>query len=346
MTAEGENGGRNMYEILLNFFIYGFFGWCTEVAFAAVKERKFVNRGFLNGPICPIYGIGVTVVVSLLMPYKDQILVLYLWSVLLVTVLEGVTGYLLEKLFHHRWWDYTGMPLNIGGHVCLLFSVIWGVACVAIVHWVHPFVRWMVSFVPVWLGWTILAAFGFVLVSDLYVTVTGILKFNRRLAHMEAIAQELHRISDQLGENIYKNTMEGVELQDRVKTRAEVIRQKAEDATEEMRQRTERATEEMRQRTERVTEEMRQRTERAVEEVRQRRERTVEEARQRAEQYTDTLGEKYQELRARYQELAENLPPVSRRLLDAFPTMKPRRYEKQFDRLKEHRRQRRERKRK
>ena len=305
--------GISMYELLLYFFVYGFLGWCTEVAFAAVKERKFVNRGFLNGPICPIYGIGVTVVVSVLLPYKDQIIPLYLWSVLLVTVLEGVTGYLLEKLFHHRWWDYTGMPLNIGGHVCLLFSVIWGVACVAIVHFIHPVIAKLLSFLPVWLGGLLLVAFCFVLAADLYVTVTGILKFNRRLARMEEIAQELHRISDQLGENIYRNTMEGIELQERVKTRAD-----------------------------QVSGEVRQRTERAAEEVRQRTERAAEEVRQRTEQHAEALREKHRELRARYQELAESISPAGRRLLDAFPNMKPRRYEKHFAQLKEHLKKRRE----
>lgn len=302
-----------MYELLLNFFVYGFLGWCTEVAFAAAKERKFVNRGFLNGPICPIYGIGVTVVVTVLMPYKDQIIPLYLWSVLLVTVLEGLTGYLLEKLFHHRWWDYTGMPFNIGGHVCLLFSVIWGVACVAIVHFVHPVITKILSFLPVWLGGLLLAAFCFVLAADLYVTVTGILKFNRRLARMEEIAQELHRISDQLGENIYRNTMEGIEFQERVKTRAD-----------------------------QVSGEVRLRSERAAEEVRQRTERAAEEVRQRTEQHAEALREKHRELRARYQELAESLSPAGRRLLDAFPNMKPRRYEKHFAQLKEHLKKRRE----
>lgn len=324
-----------MYELLLNFFVYGFLGWCTEVAFAAAKERKFVNRGFLNGPICPIYGIGVTVVVTVLMPYKDQIIPLYLWSVLLVTVLEGLTGYLLEKLFHHRWWDYTGMPLNIGGHVCLLFSVIWGVTCVAIVHFVHPMIAKILSFLPVWLGGLLLAAFCFALAADLYVTVTGILKFNRRLARMEEIAQELHRISDQLGENIYRNTMEGIEIQDRVKA-------KAGQMTTEARERTERATEEVRERTERTAEEVRKRTEHAAEEMRKRTERTAEELRQRAEQHTESLRRKRTELRARYQELAESLSPAGRRLLDAFPNMKPRRYEKHFAQLKEHLKKRRE----
>lgn len=313
-----------MYELLLNFFVYGFLGWCTEVAFAAAKERKFVNRGFLNGPICPIYGIGVTVVVTVLMPYRDQIIPLYLWSVLLVTALEGVTGYLLEKLFHHRWWDYTGMPLNIGGHVCLLFSVIWGVACVAIVHVIHPAIAKLLSFLPLWLGWSLLAVFVFVLSADLYVTVSGILKFNRRLARMEEIAQELHRISDQLGENIYRNTMEGIGLQERVKTKADQV-------SGEMRQKTERAAEEVRQRTERAAEGVRQRTERAAEGVRQ-----------RTEQHAEALREKHRELRARYQELTESLSPSGRRMLDAFPNMKPRRYEKQFAQLKEHLKKRRE----
>ena len=85
--------------IILYFFIYGFLGWCTEVAYAAVKERKFVNRGFLNGPICPIYGVGVVIVVQLLDPYAHQLGLLYLLSVVLTTTLEWLTGFALDKLF-------------------------------------------------------------------------------------------------------------------------------------------------------------------------------------------------------------------------------------------------------
>lgn len=116
------------YDILFSFFIYGFLGWCSEVAFAAFKQHSFVNRGFLNGPICPIYGIGVTVVVASLQPYVGNLILLYITSTILVTFLEWLTGFLLEKMFHHRWWDYSEMPLNIGGYVCPLFSAIWGVS--------------------------------------------------------------------------------------------------------------------------------------------------------------------------------------------------------------------------
>ena len=133
------------YFFILYFFTYGFFGWCTEVAYAATQQRKFVNRGFLNGPICPVYGIGVGVVVQFLTPFENNLFLLYITSIIVVTVIEGLTGYLMDKLFHHKWWDYTNQPLNIGGYVCLLFSLAWGVACVIIVKVIHPFIHKAVS---------------------------------------------------------------------------------------------------------------------------------------------------------------------------------------------------------
>mgnify|MGYP000491304358 CR=1 FL=1 len=116
------------------------------------KAEKFVNRGFLNGPICPIYGVGVTVVVYFLTPYKDNLILLYALSTVLVTVLEGLTGYLMDKIFHHKWWDYTNQPLNIGGYVCLIFSLVWGVACVLIVRVIHPVIHKILTFIPHTLG--------------------------------------------------------------------------------------------------------------------------------------------------------------------------------------------------
>lgn len=220
----------NIYDMFLSFFTYGFLGWCTEVAFAAVKQRQFVNRGFLNGPICPIYGVGVTVVIAALAQFTDHIVFLYVASTVLVTVLEGITGYLLEKLFHHRWWDYSGMPLNIGGYVCVLFSFIWGIVCVLIVEFIHPLLYSLLLLIPEWLGITLLIGLSCALFTDIYVTAAGILKWNRRLARLDEIAGELHRISDQIGENIYENMMSGIQRQEK-------NREKAEALTEEMKQR-------------------------------------------------------------------------------------------------------------
>lgn len=203
-----------LYEIILCFFIYGFLGWCTEVAFAAAKEQRFVNRGFLNGPICPIYGVGVMAVVLLLTPYKNNILILYVASIIVVTALEWITGFILEKLFHSKWWDYSHMPLNLNGYVCLLFSLIWGVACVIIVKWIHPLIFKGISFLPKWLGTTLLIILMGIILVDVYVTVANILRMNRHLAKMEEIAAELRKIADELGANISENILGAIERKD------------------------------------------------------------------------------------------------------------------------------------
>lgn len=203
-----------LYEIILCFFIYGFLGWCTEVAFAAAKEQRFVNRGFLNEPICPIYGVGVMAVVLLLTPYKNNILILYVASIIVVTALEWITGFILEKLFHSKWWDYSHMPLNLNGYVCLLFSLIWGVACVIIVKWIHPLIFKGISFLPKWLGTTLLIILMGIILVDVYVTVANILRMNRHLAKMEEIAAELRKIADELGANISENILGAIERKD------------------------------------------------------------------------------------------------------------------------------------
>lgn len=292
-----------LYYWILYFFVYGVLGWCTEVAYAAVKEGKFVNRGFLNGPICPVYGIGVGVVVQFLMPLRGQFIILYIASTILVTIIEGLTGFILDKLFHHRWWDYSNVPLNIGGYVCLLFSLIWGVACVFIVQIVHPVIHKGLSLIPFYLGVILIVVLGIGMFADLYVTASTILKFNKRLETMDKIATELHDISDKMGENIYENVMNGIELRDESKKRLEV------------------ATEELKQAKERLAE--------TTEEERQKWEQAVEEKRIRLESYkTDILlerkqrlSERKEELQAKYGELAAYRNRVSTRLMKAFPHM-------------------------
>ena len=292
-----------LYYWILYFFVYGVLGWCTEVAYAALKEGRFVNRGFLNGPICPVYGIGVGVVVQFLMPFRGQLVVLYIASTILVTIIEGFTGFILDKLFHHRWWDYSNLPFNIGGYVCLLFSLIWGVACVFIVQIAHPVIHKGLTLLPFYLGVILIVVLGVAMFADLYVTASTILKFNKRLETMDKIAAELHEISDKMGENIYENVMNGIEVRDESKKRLDA------------------AAEELRMAGERLAG--------ATEEERQKWEQAMEESRIRLETYkADLLLEKKQrmaerkeELQARYGELAGYRNRVSTRLMRAFPHM-------------------------
>ncbi len=227
-----------MYYLILYFFVYGFLGWCTEVAFAACKERKFVNRGFLNGPICPIYGIGVGIVVQFLTPYKDNFILLYVTSVVLVTALEWVTGFILEKVFHNKWWDYSKMPLNLNGYVCLLFSLIWGVACVAIVELIHPVIHKLLSWFPKPIGIGLIVVLGIAVLVDLYVTVSTILKMNKHLEKMKEIAADLHRISDELGESIYENVVEVLERREEWKLKVQEasgeVKERMQDVSDEV----------------------------------------------------------------------------------------------------------------
>ena len=317
-----------IYEILAYFFVYGVLGWCVEVAFAAVKEGRFVNRGFLNGPICPIYGVGVTVVVYFLTPYKDNLILLYVLSTVLVTVLEGITGYLMDKIFHHKWWDYTNQPLNIGGYVCLIFSLVWGVACVLIVRVIHPIIHKILTFIPHTLGLVMLAVLEICIFVDLYMTAAGILKLNHQLEAMAKIAAELHEISDKLGENIHEGMMDTMEA-------TEERRKKLEAATAESRKKLEAATEEGRRKLESATEEGRRKLEAATEGSR----RKLSEGRTRiggtADEARQQLQARSEELRKKYEELSGQGGAVSRRLMKAFPRMESRQYKETFNELRE-----------
>lgn len=204
----------SIYYSILYFFVYGFLGWCTEVIFAAFKQHRFVNRGFLNGPICPIYGVGVTLVIACLEAFQSNLLLLYISSVILVTVLEGVTGWAMDKLFHNKWWDYSKLPFNIGGYVCLLFSLIWGVACVFIVYFVHPLIHQVLSLIPHTAGIALIAILGIALLSDIIVTTSAIVKFNQYLERLEHITDELHAISNQIGSELYQNVMHVLDMQE------------------------------------------------------------------------------------------------------------------------------------
>ncbi|MDO4393905.1 MAG: putative ABC transporter permease [Bacillota bacterium] len=191
----------SMLTLLLMFAIYGVMGWMTEVIFFTLKTGKFVNRGFLNGPICPLYGFGVVGVVIIMSPLEDNTILLFIGSMLFCTLIEFITGVILKKLFHDTWWDYSNEPFNIGGYVCLRFSIMWGLACVAVIRVLHPVVIDVIEIMPVWCEIVIVCVFYVYAAADLVVTVRGINRVNRRLGEM---AEMMKRVSDTTGYYIYE----------------------------------------------------------------------------------------------------------------------------------------------
>lgn len=196
-----------MAKFVLFFFVYAFIGWCTEVAYAALEEGKFVNRGFLFGPVCPIYGFGVNLVLLVINPFKDNLALLFLVSCLLTTSVELVGGFLMKKLFHQTWWDYSDKKFNLGGYICLSFSILWGLACVLVVDVVHPIINAAVNPLPDYVLWIINSGFGAVFLADLFATVLAVVKMNRRIAQIQEVATALHNVSDKIGTGVADRTL-------------------------------------------------------------------------------------------------------------------------------------------
>lgn len=198
---------QNLYQAAWIFLIYAFLGWCSEVAFAAVNKGKFVNRGFLNGPVCPIYGFGMLIVVTALWGLKGNLILLFLGSAMLTTALEFVTGFVLEKFFHDKWWDYSDMPFNIKGYICLKFTVLWGLAATFIVGAVHRFVYMLIVKMPAVPGIILLSVFAAAFITDFVITVTELAKMPKKLGALLEAEKALRTISDKIGENISDTTI-------------------------------------------------------------------------------------------------------------------------------------------
>ena len=194
--------GLEIYHILWYFILYAFLGWCLEVVFCSVDTGKFVNRGFLNGPLCPIYGFGGVIIVTTLQGLQDSWLLLFAASVVLCSLLELVAGFLLKKLFHTSWWDYSDQPFNIGGYVCLKFSLLWGLACLVLMRIIHPGVEALVDGIPTALGWVLLAVLYVMLLVDLALTVAAVAKLNRDLREITRLTESLRKPSEALAKTL------------------------------------------------------------------------------------------------------------------------------------------------
>lgn len=210
-----------MYAYVFCFFLYAFLGWCGEVVYAAAIEKRFVNRGFLSGPLCPIYGLGVVLIDAALRPFGHHPAALLIGSMVLGSALEWLAGWLLEKIFHQKWWDYSDEPHNLGGYICLKFSLVWALAGMLVVRFLVPETNKLVRFIPTVAGWVILGLLLALLAADFTVTVVAIIGLNRRLKRLEAVTTRLREGSDRLGERLYEGASATEELRAALKEKYE-----------------------------------------------------------------------------------------------------------------------------
>ena len=215
---------EKLYELVWVLFVYGFLGWCAEVIFAACTKGEFVNRGFLCGPICPIYGFGVLIVTAVLEPVRQSWAALFAGSVLLTSLLELVTGFALERLLHEKWWDYSDVPLNLGGYICLKFSLVWGLACMFVVRTAHPFVLRLIRLVPLSVGRPAALLLLAVLAADFAVTRVGVLHLGRRFRRLGELEDALRTVSNALGGELAGRAISAKEANARLKAAVEAKR--------------------------------------------------------------------------------------------------------------------------
>lgn len=281
----------SLNEIALLFFIYAFLGWCVEVAFVAVTLGKVVNRGFLNGPVCPIYGCGMLGVLMALLPIKNKVFLLFLGGMLICSAVELFGGWILDKIFHMRWWDYSDRPFNIGGYICLPFSIMWGFAVVFAVRFVHAPIMAVVERIPYAAQIVIIIILGIVFMIDMVVTLKNLIGIKKNLGQLDKIAEDLHSIGDQI-KDVVGNSAIGVadkagqgkeilgeattQTKEKIVTAMEEGREKIALAAEERRERKEEAAEEKREKIEEAAIERKKKLQKRKEELEIRRAQYVE----------------------------------------------------------------------
>ena len=213
---------KNIYEVSWIFFIYSFLGWVCEVVFAALEGRP-LDRGMLFGPVCPIYGFAMLAIIFILYPLKENVFLLFLGAVVLTTVIELTGGFVLEKIFHERWWDYSDIRFNFHGYICVKFSLLWGIGASLVIGAIHPLIYGMIEKTPIRAGLPLLIVVAAVFAVDLVLTVIGLIQLPKEMRAMVEAEKTLQQLSNKIGIALGSVTLvaanKGGELVDEQKVR-------------------------------------------------------------------------------------------------------------------------------
>ncbi|MDD4414077.1 MAG: putative ABC transporter permease [Oscillospiraceae bacterium] len=197
-----------LVEMVLYFFTYSFCGWLLETVLCSIQERRFINRGFLGGPICPIYGSAVLLIFIILMPVRDgfndilkaTIIILPI-ATILATVVEYIISWLMERIFHERWWDYSHMRFNINGRVNLGVSLGWGVLATFFLYFVQPLFEQLVALlfkVNDILPYSVAGILFVMFVTDIIVSSVVALKLWHKFEHLYYLSEMIKGVKESL----------------------------------------------------------------------------------------------------------------------------------------------------
>ena len=194
------------FQVLWLFFCYSFLGWVLEVVFEAAVNRRYVDRGVLNGPLCVIYGVAGTIISVGFVELKESVFFLFLFGALVATVVEWVAGHALETLTHTRWWDYSHLPWNLDGYICLGASALWGALGVVMVLWGNPLLLLPYSLLPALVRRILLWVALGLLAVDALDTVLTLLGLHARMPQVEQVGNRLAAVTLRAGHWILSRT--------------------------------------------------------------------------------------------------------------------------------------------
>lgn len=247
------------WQWLLIFYVYCFCGWFFESAVVSVQQRRFVNRGFLKGPLLPIYGFGATIMLHVSLPLMGRPVAIYFAGLVTATAFEYVVGVLMEALFKIKYWDYSDHRFQFQGRICLDSSIAWGFLSLLLAYVLH---RPVADFI-VGLSLASVAAIDCVIsiwfVYDTVTSAKAAFEFADALGEMEKLRTEAEEIRVQLQLGVYEAQDRIEELRAQVKETQEQLRERVAASQEELRERVEVSQDELRQRLEAAGDELRER---------------------------------------------------------------------------------------
>ncbi|WP_195986422.1 putative ABC transporter permease [Clostridium sp. D53t1_180928_C8] len=191
-----------IHQWLLLFYFYCFIGWIWESVYVSLGKHKWVNRGFLKGPFLPIYGYGAVVVLLSTLTVEKNLILVFIIGMIAATILEYITGAVMEKIFHIRYWDYTDKPFNVNGHICLLSTLAWGLFSILLVRFVNPPIENWIIGIPEEISE--ISAY----IITVFITIDGVQSFNEAI-NLKSILIKITERNETV--NIIKSRLEVVE---------------------------------------------------------------------------------------------------------------------------------------
>lgn len=191
----------NTYELIWLFLIYSFLGWMLETILAATEQRRFVNRGLINGPLCTIY--GVPIVILTIFGQELPLFWLFLGAMIVATVTEWIGGHIIERFYHERWWDYSDVKWNLDGYICLPASLVWGVLGTVSMRWGNGLLIRLYGFLPEGIGHLLVWILAGMLVLDVAANIFALSGIGRSTQKWEAVDSWFTSISLRIGQWLY-----------------------------------------------------------------------------------------------------------------------------------------------